>query len=104
MDLRAYHLQARSAFQFGLRGVGIEASAPYAPSDTVFSALCHALRQQFGVDTLEEFLQGYKKVGGIQLPHKTVIHQEGQLFLESETSKLSTTDVIPAAKFAKAES
>jgi hypothetical protein len=52
----------------------------------------------------EEFLQSYKSVGGVKLPHKTVIHQDGQLFLESQTSKLSTTDVIPAEKFAKAES
>ena len=52
----------------------------------------------------EEFLSEYKAVGGIKLPHKTVIHQDGKLFLESATSKLSITDPIPADKFAKAES
>ena len=52
----------------------------------------------------EEFLHNYKTVGAVKLPHKTVIHQDGKLFLQSETSKLSLTDVIPADKFAKAES
>jgi CRISPR-associated protein Csm4 len=61
MDAMAYHLEARAPFHFGLRGVGIEATARYGPSDTLFSALCHAIRQQFGLAVLQEFLAGYSK-------------------------------------------
>ena len=59
MNATAYHLEARAPFHFGLRGVGIEATTVHAPSDTLFSALCHVLRQQFGTSVLEEFLGTY---------------------------------------------
>ena len=59
MDVTTYHLQAQAAFRFGTRGVGLEATATYAPSDTLFSALCDTLRQQYGLGTLREFLAGY---------------------------------------------
>jgi len=59
MNATAYHLEARAPFHLGLRGVGIEATAVHASSDTVFSALCYAVRQQFGTATLEEFLGTY---------------------------------------------
>jgi CRISPR-associated protein Csm4 len=59
MDAMAYHLEARAPFHFGLRGVGIEATAVHGPSDTIFSALCHAFRQQFGLATLQDFLTTY---------------------------------------------
>jgi len=59
MDAMAYHVEARAPFHFGLRGVGIEATALHGPSDTFFSALCHTIRQQFGLATLQDFLTGY---------------------------------------------
>jgi CRISPR type III-A-associated RAMP protein Csm4 len=59
MDTMMYHLEARAPFHFGLRGVGIEATAVHGPSDTLFSALCHTIRQQFGLDMLQDFLAGY---------------------------------------------
>jgi CRISPR-associated protein Csm4 len=59
MNATAYHLEARAPFHFGLRGVGIEATAVHGPSDTLFSALCYAVRQQFGTGVLEEFLGTY---------------------------------------------
>jgi CRISPR-associated protein Csm4 len=59
MDALAYHLEARAPFHFGLRGVGIEATAAHAPSDTLFAAFCSALRQHQGQAALEEFLAGY---------------------------------------------
>ena len=52
----------------------------------------------------EEFLSDYRPVDKVKLPHKAVIHQDGQLFIESATSNLSISDVIPAEKFAKSES
>jgi len=61
MDATAYHLQARAPFHFGLRGVGLEATTAYGPSDTLFAALCHVLRQQCGLATLEAFLAGYQE-------------------------------------------
>jgi CRISPR-associated protein Csm4 len=60
MDAKAYHLQGRSGFHFGLRGVGIEATSVHAHSDTLFSAFCHALRQQFDQATLQDFLNAYQ--------------------------------------------
>lgn len=59
MDAMAYHLQARAPFHFGLRGVGIEATAVHGPADTLFSALCHVLRQQCGLAALQDFLAGF---------------------------------------------
>ena len=59
MDATAYHLEARTPFHFGLRGVGIEATLTHGPSDTIFAGLCYAVRQLFGLGTLEEFLGGY---------------------------------------------
>ena len=59
MDATMYHLEARAPFHFGLRGVGIEATAVHGPSDTLFSALCHTIREQFSLATLEDFLAGY---------------------------------------------
>jgi len=59
MNATAYHLEARAPFHFGLRGVGIEETAAHAPSDTLFSALCYAIRQQFSAAKLEEFVSTY---------------------------------------------
>src|SRR5437868_5806421 len=56
MNLIVFHLQARSAFHFGNRGVGIEETDDHAPSDTVFSALCNTLRLTEGVTALETLL------------------------------------------------
>jgi len=59
MNLHVFHLEARAAFHFGIRGVGIEASADHAPSDTLFSALCNTIRVVESVDTLEEMLTAF---------------------------------------------
>jgi len=59
MNAMAYHLQARAPFHFGLRGVGIEATSVHGPCDTLFSALCHVLRQQFSLAMLQDFLDSY---------------------------------------------
>lgn len=56
MNLHVFHLEARAAFHFGLRGVGIEESADYAPSDTLFSALCNTLRFVETAQVLENML------------------------------------------------
>ncbi len=59
MDATIYHLEARAPFHFGKRGVGIEATLAYGPSDTFFSALCHTIRQLFGLAALQAFLADY---------------------------------------------
>jgi len=56
MDLQIIHLEALRAFHFGQRGVGVEASTDFAPSDTLFSALCSALRMIDSTDALTEML------------------------------------------------
>ncbi|MDQ2810116.1 MAG: type III-A CRISPR-associated RAMP protein Csm4 [Chloroflexota bacterium] len=46
---RVYRLHAQRGFHFGIRGVGVEASALTAASDTLFGALCQALRATQGL-------------------------------------------------------
>ena len=60
MQIRTYHLQGRSAFHLGVRGVGIEATGDCLHADTLFAALCHGLRQQYRLPALQEFLDGFK--------------------------------------------
>jgi CRISPR-associated protein Csm4 len=59
MNLYCFHLKPHKGFHFGMRGVGIEASTEFAPSDTVFSALCSALRVLAGKSVLEDMLQAF---------------------------------------------
>jgi CRISPR-associated protein Csm4 len=59
MRLDIFHLEARSTFHFGERGVGIEESADHAPSDTVFSALCHTVLTTATRGTLENMLDAF---------------------------------------------
>lgn len=56
MELAIFHCEARSAFHFGNRGVGIEETDDHAPSDTIFSALCNTLRMIEGVSALDALL------------------------------------------------
>ncbi|HMA33160.1 MAG TPA: type III-A CRISPR-associated RAMP protein Csm4 [Chloroflexia bacterium] len=55
-DVWAYRLTPRRAFHFGVRGVGVEASAVTAASDLLFGALCQGLRATAGWDTAERGL------------------------------------------------
>jgi hypothetical protein len=52
----------------------------------------------------EEFLKSYKTVAGIKLPHASTQLNDGQPFMDSQSTGTSLNDAIPAAKFAKAES
>jgi len=55
----AYPLQPRAPFHFGVRGVGVEATALTARSDTLFSALCITLRELYGRVEVEHFLDQF---------------------------------------------
>lgn len=59
MQAVAYPLEPRAPLHFGVRGVGIEATALVAPSDTVFSALCLTMRELWGTGELERFLSQF---------------------------------------------
>jgi len=61
-----YKLAPKTAFHFGLRGVGIEATATFCPADTLFSALCLTLREweRDGSQALEAWLQGFPTQDG----------------------------------------
>lgn len=59
MPVVSYLLQPRAPFHFGVRGVGIEATALTARSDTLFSALCLTLRELYGQAELESFLSQF---------------------------------------------
>jgi len=56
----AYLLEARSPFHFGERGVGLEGASTVLHSDTLFSALCLALRE-LGED-LDSLLRRFPRV------------------------------------------
>lgn len=47
-----YRLSFRSPLHIGERGVGLEVTRTHLPADTLFSAICSAWRQLYGVDAL----------------------------------------------------
>lgn len=49
-------LQFRTPLHIGEPGIGVEGSLTYIPSDTLFSALCHAWLAAFGEDELKKLL------------------------------------------------
>lgn len=59
MPLTAFYFQARSAFHFGVPGIGVEAALDYAPSDTLFSALCVTVRLFHSDEDLRNLLKGF---------------------------------------------
>lgn len=52
-------LKFRTPLHIGEPGVGVESSLTYIPSDTLFSALCHAWLAAFGKEDLEELLKKF---------------------------------------------
>lgn len=52
-------LRFRAPLHIGSSTLGEEDTYDYAPSDTLFSALCHAYLGAFGVDALEELLRRF---------------------------------------------
>ncbi|MBN1815273.1 MAG: type III-A CRISPR-associated RAMP protein Csm4 [Anaerolineae bacterium] len=59
MQAMAYALRPRAPFHFGVRGVGVEATAMTARSDSLFSALCITLRELYGEAELTGFLERF---------------------------------------------
>jgi predicted Zn-dependent peptidase len=53
--------------------------------------------------TQEEFYKDYKKVGSVMLPHTTIVHQDGEMFMQSKSTSISVTKSIPDDKFAQGE-
>jgi CRISPR-associated protein Csm4 len=65
-----YRLAPRTAFHFGLRGVGVEETATFCPADTLFSALCLTLREwdPGGSQALESWLKRFPPLNGGKPP------------------------------------
>jgi CRISPR-associated protein Csm4 len=65
-----YKLAQRTAFHFGLRGVGVEETATFCPADTLFSALCLTMREweADGSRALEAWLARFPTQEGNGLP------------------------------------
>jgi len=59
MQTMVYPLRPRAPFHFGVRGVGVEATALTARSDTLFSALCITLRELCDHAELERFVSQF---------------------------------------------
>lgn len=57
-------LRFRAPLHIGSSTLGEEDTYDYAPSDTLFSALCHAYLGAFGVDALEELLGRFDSENG----------------------------------------
>lgn len=58
---RVFHLRPLGAFHLGERGIGLEESATFAHSDTVYSALCFAWAEAFGREALERLLEAWER-------------------------------------------
>lgn len=58
----------QSPFHIGEPGVGLEASGEHIPSDTLFSALCHAWSLLWGQDSLEALLEEF--AGTVPVPFR----------------------------------
>jgi len=56
MELESYKLEARGPFHFGQPGIGLESTASFVHSDTLFYAICSATLALYGKTTLEAFL------------------------------------------------
>lgn len=52
-------MKPKSPFHLGEKGIGIEEVAPYAHSDTIFSALCLSYLYIYGRDEFEELLKQF---------------------------------------------
>lgn len=59
--VRIFHL-ATASLHLGEHGIGLEETAEFVHSDTLFGALCFAWAELYGVGALEELLAGF--VGG----------------------------------------
>ena len=55
-----YHLNFRSPFHLGRRGVGLEETEISIPADTLFSAICQTWRTFYGEESLTHFLAQYQ--------------------------------------------
>ena len=59
-EIWVYKLRPRGVFHFGERGVGEEATEEHYHSDSLFSALCAALREVEGSAAVEEMLRAFQ--------------------------------------------
>jgi len=60
MERRLVKLQFTSPLRLGGAGIGMEAAENFVRSDTLFSALCHALACVYGREEVVELLAGFR--------------------------------------------
>lgn len=78
----AYRLVPRSPFHFGERGVGLEETSVFLHSDTLFSAICMALRE-INVHELDRFLAAFPR------------YQSGKLLGDKDIFPLRISSAFP---------
>lgn len=57
--VRVFHLTPTSPLHLGEHGIGLEETAEFIHSDTLFGGLCFAWAELFGVGALEKLLAGF---------------------------------------------
>lgn len=63
--METFRLSFRSPLHIGERGVGLEVTRTHLPADTLFSALCVAWRQLYGVNALcDDVLSWFTEIEG----------------------------------------
>jgi CRISPR-associated protein Csm4 len=60
-ETRLVKLKFYTPLHLGEPGIGVEGTATYAPSDTLFSGLCHAWRLAYGEKSLEKLLEQFRE-------------------------------------------
>jgi CRISPR-associated protein Csm4 len=112
-----YRLRFRSPLRIGERGVGLEVTRPYVPADTLFSAVCSAWRELYGVRALtEELLQiddngakapfllssAFPFAGAVRFFPKPLAHAPNQLVIPDDQGKdFKRVQFVSQAIFAK---
>ncbi len=82
MSITAYHLTPRGPMHFGGRGAGVESTSVTCPADTLFGAVCHALREREGRAALEAMLDRF-------------VHRDPPFLLSSLLPRVGTVRLVP---------
>jgi len=61
MEFSVVKLEPRSSFHIGERGVGLEGTFTIIHSDTLFGAICNAIKLLYGMEEVEKIINSFKE-------------------------------------------